>query len=81
MSKETHSQRQGGPGGGGFGFRGGMMPVQKAKNFKGTLKRLVSYLKPHKFQLLAVLITAIISTIFSIVSPKIMGKATTKVGS
>ncbi|MFD0824077.1 ABC transporter ATP-binding protein [Neobacillus sp. M.A.Huq-85] len=78
MSKETHSQRQGGPGGGGFGFRGGMMPVQKAKNFKGTLKRLVSYLKPHKFQLLAVLITAIISTIFSIVSPKIMGKATTR---
>ncbi|MGG1397096.1 ABC transporter ATP-binding protein [Bacillus salipaludis] len=78
MSKETHSQRPGGPGGGGFGFRGGMMPVQKAKNFKGTLKRLVSYLKPHKFQLLAVLITAIISTIFSIVSPKIMGKATTR---
>ncbi|MBI0580548.1 ABC transporter ATP-binding protein [Neobacillus cucumis] len=78
MSKETHSQRQGGPGGGGFGFRGGLMPVQKAKNFKGTLKRLVSYLKPHKFQLLAVLITAIISTIFSIVSPKIMGKATTR---
>ncbi|MED1471201.1 ABC transporter ATP-binding protein [Bacillus salipaludis] len=78
MSKETHSQRQGGPDGGGFGFRGGMMPVQKAKNFKGTLKRLISYLKPHKFQLLAVLITAIISTIFSIVSPKIMGKATTR---
>ncbi|MDQ6598269.1 ABC transporter ATP-binding protein [Bacillus salipaludis] len=84
MSKETHSQRSGGPqrpggpGGGGFGFRGGMMPVQKAKDFKGTLKRLVSYLKPHKFQLLAVLITAIISTIFSIVSPKIMGKATTR---
>ncbi|MCM3116334.1 ABC transporter ATP-binding protein/permease [Neobacillus sp. MER 74] len=54
------------------------MPVQKAKNFKGTLNRLISYLKPYKLQLLAVLITAIISTIFAIVSPKILGKATTK---
>ncbi|ULT59831.1 ABC transporter ATP-binding protein/permease [Neobacillus drentensis] len=54
------------------------MPVQKAKDFKGTLKRLVVYLKPYKLQLISVLITAIISTIFSIVSPKIMGKATTK---
>ncbi|MDR7001723.1 ABC transporter ATP-binding protein [Neobacillus niacini] len=78
MSKETQSQKHGGPVGGGFGFRGGMMPVQKAKDFKGTLKRLISYLKPHKIQLLAMLITAIISTIFSIVSPKIMGKATTR---
>lgn len=80
MSKETTSQKPGGPGpGGGFGFRGGIgMPVQKAKDFKGTLKRLISYLKPHKLHLFAVLITAIISTVFSIVSPKIMGKATTK---
>ncbi|MCM3727482.1 ABC transporter ATP-binding protein/permease [Neobacillus cucumis] len=54
------------------------MPVQKAKDFKGTLKRLVVYLKPYKLQLISVLITAIISTVFSIVSPKIMGKATTK---
>lgn len=70
--------RKPGPGpGGGFGPMGMGMPVQKAKNFKGTLNRLVSYLKPHKLQLLSVLITAIISTIFAIVSPKIMGKATT----
>lgn len=58
--------------------RGMGMPVPKAKNFKGTLKRLITYLKPYKGQLLAVFITAIISTVFSIVSPKIMGKATTK---
>ncbi|MBT2655987.1 ABC transporter ATP-binding protein [Bacillus sp. ISL-18] len=64
--------------GGGFGPRGMGMPVQKAKDFKGTLKRLVVYLKPYKLQLISVLITAIISTVFSIVSPKIMGKATTK---
>ncbi|KPV58587.1 ABC transporter [Paenibacillus sp. A3] len=69
-----------GPGGGGpFGRGPGMgMPVQKAKDFKGTLKRLTRYLLPHKFQLLAVFVAAIISTIFSIVSPKLMGQATTK---
>ena len=54
------------------------MPVEKAKNFKGTLKRLITYLKPYKLQLSLVLITAIMSTAFAIVSPKIMGKATTK---
>lgn len=69
--------RKPGPGGG-FGPIGMGMPVQKAKNFKGTLKRLMGYLKPYKLQLLSVFITAIISTIFAIVSPKIMGNATTK---
>ena len=54
------------------------MPVQKAKNFKGTFKRLITYLKPYKLELLFVLLAAIMSTIFAIVSPKIMGKATTK---
>ncbi|MCM3764652.1 ABC transporter ATP-binding protein/permease [Neobacillus niacini] len=53
-------------------------PVQKAKDFKGTLKRLIGYLMPYKLQLIAVFITAIIGTVFAIVSPKIMGKATTK---
>ena len=71
-------QRPGGRGPG-FGPPGMGMPVQKAKNFKGTLKRLITYLKPFSGQLLAVFITAIISTVFSIVSPKIMGKATTKI--
>ncbi|CAG7617387.1 ABC transporter ATP-binding protein [Paenibacillus allorhizosphaerae] len=62
-----------GPMGGGFG-----MPGQKAKDAKGTFRRLLGYLKPFRVQLFAVLITAVLSTIFSIVSPKIMGKATTK---
>jgi ATP-binding cassette, subfamily B, multidrug efflux pump len=65
--------------GGGHGGPGGFgMPGQKAKNFKGTLRRLLQYLKPQQVALVAVLATAIISTIFSIVSPKILGKATTK---
>ncbi len=70
----------GGPGGGGGPFGRGPamgMPVQKAKDFKGTLKRLSGYLKPRKFQLLAVLFAAVLSTVFSIVSPKILGHATT----
>lgn len=54
------------------------MPVQKARDFKGTLKRLSRYLKPRKYQLIAVFMTAVLSTIFSIVSPKIMGDATTR---
>lgn len=90
MSGEQRDPRAGGrPAGGGpmGGGRGpgmgppGMamgMPVQKAKDFKGTLKRLLGYLKPRKYQLLAVFFMAVLSTLFSIVSPKLMGKATTK---
>ena len=74
---------QGGPGrgpmGGGMGGMGGMgMPVQKAKNFKGTLRRLMGYLRPQRVKLLAVLVTAILSTAFAIYSPKVLGNATTK---
>jgi len=53
------------------------IPVQKAKDFKGTLKRLLGYLKPHTLKLVAVFITAILSTLFNILSPKILGKAIT----
>jgi len=63
----------------GRGPMGGMgMPVQKAKDFKGTLKRLLGYFMPQKYRLLAVLTAAVISTIFTIVGPKILGLATTK---
>ncbi|MBY0009349.1 ABC transporter ATP-binding protein [Paenibacillus typhae] len=54
------------------------MPPEKAKDFKGTLRRLITYLRPRQVQLLIVFITAIASTVFSIFSPKVMGKATTK---
>ncbi len=55
-----------------------VMPVEKAKNFKDTLKRLLGYLKPRKFQLLVVFLMAALSTVFNVLSPKIMGKATTE---
>lgn len=55
-----------------------MMMGQKAKDFKGTLRRLLTYLKPRRNQLLAVFFAAILSTIFMIVGPKIMGTAITE---
>lgn len=66
-----------GPGG---GRNKGMQPVEKAKDFKGTLKILIKkYLSHYKFSLLIVILFSIASTIFSIVGPKIMGNATTEI--
>jgi ATP-binding cassette subfamily B protein len=71
-----------GPGGmmGGGGPGGAMMrgPAEKAKDVKGTLKRLLPYLASRRMKLIVVFILAIASTVFSIVGPKIMGKAITK---
>lgn len=62
----------------GMGHKGGHPrgPVQKPKEFKKTLLRLTGYLKPRKFQLIVVLIAAIGSTVFNVVSPKLLGDAT-----
>ncbi|MGE5262008.1 MAG: ABC transporter ATP-binding protein [Acidobacteriota bacterium] len=73
----------GGPmGGGPMGGRGPMgamgRPTEKAKNFSGTLKRLLLYFVPEKVNLFVVLVAAIFGTIFSIVGPKILGLATTR---
>lgn len=60
------------------GHPGQMMPAEKAKDFKGSLKRLLGYLRPRRMTLAVIFLMAILSTVFSIVSPKILGKATTK---
>ena len=68
-----------GPGAGpgrGHGPMGAMMPTEKAKNFKGSLKRLAGYLRPHKAQVSAVMVMALISVALSIAGPKILGRAT-----
>src|SRR5665647_3216625 len=63
----------------GGGPMGGMgRPVEKAKNFKATLKRLFGYLAPQKKRLIIVGIFAVVSTIFAIFGPKLLGKAITK---
>ncbi|MDA8223517.1 MAG: ABC transporter ATP-binding protein, partial [Desulfitobacterium hafniense] len=76
--KADKSQGFGGKAGGPAGSLG--KPVEKAKNFKGTLFRLLRYLKPQRTKFIAVFIFALLSTIFSIVGPKVMGKAITKIG-
>lgn len=55
----------------------GMMPAEKAKDFKGTLTKLFKYLKPHIRGMVFVWVMAITGTIFSTLSPKILGGATT----
>ena len=52
---------------------------EKPKNFKATGKRLLHYLKPHKLTLIVVFILAISSSVFTVISPKIMGLATTEI--
>ena len=65
-----------------FGQRpiGGIgMPAQKAKNFKGTLARLLGYLRPHVAGLAVIIAAGAIGTVFSVLGPKILGMATTKI--
>lgn len=50
-----------------------MMAGEKAKDFKGTFKKLVHYLGKHQFTILIVMIFAFCSTVFAIIGPKIMG--------
>lgn len=55
-----------------------MQGVEKARDFKVTMKKLVNYLSAYKVSIIIVLILAIVSSAFSIVGPKILGNATTK---
>ncbi len=60
--------------------RGPGIPTEKAKDIKGTTKKLVTnYLSKYKFALIVVFIFAIGSTIFSVIGPKILGNATTEI--
>ncbi|PLS39258.1 multidrug ABC transporter ATP-binding protein [Carnobacterium maltaromaticum] len=78
MSDKNVSQPKGGPGrgpmGGGPGER---MPVQKAKNFWPTIKRLFGYMSKRSIAIIAVFVLAITATVFQIRTPKILGEATT----
>lgn len=70
---ENQKRRRGphGPG-------GGMMPGEKAKDFKGTIRKLLQYMGNFKYGLFAVVIFAIGGTVFNIIGPKILSKATTE---
>ena len=66
-----------GPGGGGPGGHM-MMPGEKARNFRGTMLKLIAYLDQYKLGILVVFVFAIASTASNIAGPKILGNATTK---
>ena len=60
----------------GRGMRG---PGEKAKDFKGTMRKLLKYINKFKVAILGVIIFAICSAAFSIIGPKILGRATTEI--
>jgi ATP-binding cassette subfamily B protein len=77
MSNENNFRRpprkhgpMGGPG-------GGMMPGEKPKNLKDAIGKIVVYLGSFKLPVILVMIFAVISTVFNVIGPKILGKATT----
>lgn len=82
MDKKTKAstkreQLSGGPmNRGGWGAMG--QPVEKAKDFSGTLKRLLKYFLPERYLFITVVIAATMGMIFNIVGPKVLGLATTK---
>lgn len=61
-----------------MGGHGRGMSGEKAKNFKGAMKRLFIYMERYRIQLFVMMLFAIGSTVFNIIGPKILGKATTE---
>ena len=79
MSSEN--KKQGGPAAGrpmrrGHGHMGAMMPGEKARDFKGSMSKLIGYLGSHRWTILLVSILAAASTAFTILGPRILGQAT-----
>ena len=72
---EKHTPRRGPMGGHGHGMGAG----EKAKDFKGTMGKLIRYMGAFKIQMIFVAIFAVGGTVFNIVGPKILGKATTEI--
>lgn len=66
----TRRRRPGGP--------HGMMRGEKAKDFSGSLKKLILYMKKYRLRFAVMLVCAIAGTVFTIVGPRILGRATTQ---
>ncbi len=69
----SQRQRRRGPGG-----HGGGRVVEKPKDFRGSFSKLLKYMGRYKVAVFAVMIFAAVSTVFNVVGPKVMGKATTE---
>jgi ATP-binding cassette subfamily B multidrug efflux pump len=76
-SSQNRSQTRRGPMGGGHGPMA-MMKGEKARDFKGTMRRLIQYLGSYRLSILITLLFAAGSTVFMILGPKILGNATTR---
>ena len=76
MSENRHgarrAQRHMGPG-------HGMVPGEKAKDFKGTVRKILAYMGRYRFALIAVIVFAVCSTAFNIIGPKVLSKVTTEI--
>ena len=72
-SKNRNMGRRG-PGG-----HGGMMPGEKAKEFKGTTRKILSYIGSYKIAIVLVMISAVAGTVFNIVGPNLLSTATTEI--
>ena len=70
---QTMNRPKRGPMGHGHGA-----PVEKAKDFKGTMKKILSYMSSYRPALIVVVIFAVASTVFNVVGPKILSRATTE---
>ena len=75
MSEQNNKEAKRPPMGPGSGRHGAML-VEKPKDFKKSMKKLIAYLGRHKWTILTVIILAVASTVFTIVGPKILGRAT-----
>ncbi len=74
MAETRQTKRHGHMGGGRH-----MMPGEKAKDFKGTMKKLMAYMGSYKISILFVMLFAVGGTAFNIIGPKILGNATTEI--
>ncbi len=72
MSGQSRQQR--GPHGPGHG----MMPGEKARDFKGTLRKMIRYMGAYRYALIAVMVFAVGGTAFNIIGPKVLSRATTE---
>ena len=67
--------------GGPMGHGRGMAPGEKAKDFKGSIGKMLRYMGKYKIAVVFVMIIAACSTVFSVAGPKVLGKATTALAS
>ena len=74
MSQTTNRPRRGPMGHG----SGPGAPVEKAKDFQGTIRKILTYISSYKPALVVVCIFAVASTVFNVIGPKILSRATTE---